>query len=287
MFKKLILIVCFILCHVLISSLVNSLITKEEKLELKLKVLEMFDHAFDSYMRYGYPADEIMPLSCKGRYRNSEASRGDIDEVLGNYTLTLVDSLDTLALLGRLDEFERAVKNVMQIHFDRDLIVSVFESNIRMLGGLISGHVSLIYLKNNHYPNRFKWYKNELLLKAKDLGLRLLPAFNTTTGLPMSRINLKYGITESLLSSEKDKFTCTACAGTLLLEFAVLSRLTGDKTFEEKATKTLDYIWDKRNRASNLVGTVINVNDGEWSVKDSSIGAGIDSYYEYLFKVYF
>ena len=175
----------------------------------------------------------------------------------------------------------------MQIHFDRDLIVSVFESNIRMLGGLISGHVSLIYLKNNHYPNRFKWYKNELLLKAKDLGLRLLPAFNTTTGLPKSRINLKYGITESLLSSEKDKFTCTACAGTLLLEFAVLSRLTGDKTFEEKATKTLDYIWDKRNRASNLVGTVINVNDGEWSVKDSSIGAGIDSYYEYLFKVYF
>ena len=114
-----------------------------------------------------------------------------------------------------------------------------------------------------------------------------MPAFNTTTGLPKSRINLKDGITDSLLSSEKDKFTCTACAGTLLLEFAVLSRLTGDKTFEEKATKTLDYIWDKRNRASNLVGTVINVNDGEWSVKDSSIGAGIDSYYEYLFKVYF
>jgi mannosidase alpha-like ER degradation enhancer 3 len=55
--------------------------------------------------------------------------------------------------------------------------------------------------------------------------------------------------------------------------------------FEEKATKTLDYIWDKRNRASDLVGTIINVNDGEWTVKDSSIGAGIDSYYEYLFKV--
>lgn len=271
----------------LVAQTTLCLISKEEKRDLKAKVLEMFDHAFHSYMKYGYPADELMPLSCKGRYRDAEVSRGDIDEVLGNYTLTLVDTLDTLALLGRVDEFEQAVKNVLHIHFDRDLIISVFESNIRMLGGLISGHISLIYLKTNHYPNRFKWYKNELLVKAKDLALRLLPAFNTSTGLPMSRVNLKHGITPSLLVSEKDKFTCTACAGTLLLEFAVLSRLTGEKIFEEKATKTLDFIWEKRNRASDLVGTVINVNDGEWMVKDSSIGAGIDSYYEYLFKVRF
>lgn len=48
----------------------------------------------------------------------------------------------------------------------------------------------------------------------------------------------------------------------------------------------MDYLWDKRNRNSDLVGTVINVNDGEWLNKDASIGAGIDSYYEYLFKVY-
>lgn len=227
-----------------------------------------------------------MPLSCKGRYRIKEAPRGDIDEVLGNFTLTLVDTLDTLALLGRIDDFEQAVKNVIKTtHFDRDIVVSVFESNIRMMGGLLSGHISLIYLKTKHYPNRFKWYKNELLEKAKDLGYRLLPAFNTSTGLPMSRINLKNGITRELLNSEKDKATCTACAGTLLLEFVLLSRLTGEKVFEEKVLKTMDYLWDKRNRLSDLVGTVINIHDGEWLNKDSSIGAGIDSYYEYLFKV--
>lgn len=227
-----------------------------------------------------------MPLSCKGRYRHKDTLRGDIDEVLGNFTLTLVDSLDTLALLGRVDEFEQAVKNVIETtHFDRDLIVSVFESNIRMVGGLLSGHVSLIYLKKKHFPNRFKWYKNELLEKAKDLGYRLLHAFNTTTGLPMPRINLKYGVTKEIKRSEKDKSTCTACAGTLLLEFVLLSRLTGEPVFEEKVFKTMDYLWEKRNRNSDLVGTVINVNDGEWLNKDSSIGAGIDSYYEYLFKV--
>lgn len=133
---------------------------------------------------------------------------------------------------------------------------------------------------------RFKWYNGELLDKAKDLAYRLLPAFNTSTGLPMPRVNLKYGITRELLTSEKDKSTCTACAGTLLLEFVLLSRLTGDPIFEEKVLRTMDYLWDKRNRNSDLVGTVINVNDGEWLNKDASIGAGIDSYYEYLFKVY-
>ena len=154
-----------------------------------------------------------------------------------------------------------------------------------MLGGLISGHVSLVYLRDKYFAERFSWYKDELLFKAKDLGYRLLPAFDTNTGLPMSRINLKYGITNQLLFSDKDRYTCTACAGTLLLEFAALSRLTGEKVFEEKVFKTMDFIWEKRNRASDLVGTTINVNDGEWLVKDASIGAGIDSYYEYLFKV--
>jgi mannosidase alpha-like ER degradation enhancer 3 len=72
-----------------------------------------------------------------------------------------------------------------------------------------------------------------------------------------------------------------------LLEFVTLSRLTGNKVFEEKVKKTMDYLWEKRNKVTDLVGTVININDGEWHNKDSSIGAGIDSYYEYLFKVIF
>ena len=229
-----------------------------------------------------------MPLSCKGRYRSKSAPRGDIDEVLGNFTLTLVDSLDTLALLNRADKFETAVRNVIEtVSFDKDIVVSVFESNIRMLGGLLSGHVSLLYMrrKSQQHRDRFAWYKDELLHLAKDLGDRLLPAFNTPTGLPTSRVNLKHGLTRELLSTEKDKFTCTACAGTLLLEFTLLSRLTGEPEFEDRVTKAMDFLWDKRNRVSDLVGTTINVNDGEWLSKDASIGAGIDSYYEYLFKV--
>jgi mannosidase alpha-like ER degradation enhancer 3 len=59
---------------------------------------EMFSHAYDSYMTYAFPADELMPLSCKGRYRHSEPNRGDVDDALGNFSLTLVDTLDSLVV---------------------------------------------------------------------------------------------------------------------------------------------------------------------------------------------
>ncbi|KAL6723612.1 hypothetical protein Aduo_018596 [Ancylostoma duodenale] len=100
----------------------------------------MFMHGYQSYMKYAYPADELMPLSCRGRIRGVTPSRGDVDDSLGNFSLTLIDTLDTLVVVGALDEFERAVKLVVDnIRFDSDLIVSVFETNIRVLGGLLSG----------------------------------------------------------------------------------------------------------------------------------------------------
>ncbi|CAF0994699.1 unnamed protein product [Didymodactylos carnosus] len=259
---------------------------QEEKNQLRKQVLEMFQHGYYSYMKYAYPADELMPLSCKGRYRGSEPNRGDIDDALGNFSLTLVDSLDTLAVLGMFDEFERAVRLVIQnVNFDSDIVVSVFETNIRMIGGLLGAHVAVKYV-HLKYPIRFPWYRDELLVMAHDLGIRLLPAFNTTSGLPLPRVNLRYGIDLSLSKSEREKFTCTACAGTLILEWATLTRLTGNYIFEKFAHRSLDYLWDRRHRQSNLMGTVLNVHNGDWIIRESGIGAGIDSYYEYLFKAY-
>uniref|UniRef100_T1G9Y5 alpha-1,2-Mannosidase n=1 Tax=Megaselia scalaris TaxID=36166 RepID=T1G9Y5_MEGSC len=48
----------------------------------------------------------------------------------------------------------------------------------------------------------------------------------------------------------------------------------------------MDALWKLRNRGSDLMGTVLNVNSGDWVRRDSGVGAGIDSYYEYLFKSY-
>nr|XP_054769385.1 ER degradation-enhancing alpha-mannosidase-like protein 3 [Lytechinus pictus] len=266
----------FLLCEEIASGTGNV-----DKKARRDEVLEMFGHAYDSYMTYAYPADELMPLSCKGRVRGREPNRGDVDDSLGNFSLTLIDTLDSLAVLGLLDEFEDAVKKVIaDVTFNTDVVVSVFETNIRVVGGLLGGHIAAIDLQEHR--GIMEWYKDELLQMAKEVGYRLLPAFNTTTGVPYPKVNLRHGLGKG--RSERD--TCTACAGTMLLEFSTLSRLSGDPIFEEKARSVMQTLWSKRQRTSNLVGTVINIHTGDWVRRESGVGAGIDSYYEYLLKGY-
>uniref|UniRef100_H3CMD3 alpha-1,2-Mannosidase n=1 Tax=Tetraodon nigroviridis TaxID=99883 RepID=H3CMD3_TETNG len=261
--------------------------SQEEKRKFRNQVVEMFDHAYQNYMDHAYPADELMPLTCRGRVRGLEPSRGDVDDALGKFSLTLIDTLDTLVLLNKTTEFEAAVRKVLSdVRLDNDIVVSVFETNIRVLGGLLGGHSMALMLKER--GEHMQWYQDELLNMAKDLGLRLLPAFNTSSGLPYPRVNLKHGVwgPESRTGTETD--TCTACAGTIILEFAALSRYTGDPVFETQAhaRRAMDFLWEKRQRNSNLVGTTINIHSGEWVRRDSGVGAGIDSYYEYLLKAY-
>ncbi|XP_066885527.1 ER degradation-enhancing alpha-mannosidase-like protein 3 isoform X7 [Kogia breviceps] len=259
--------------------------SREEKQKLGNQVLEMFDHAYGNYMEHAYPADELMPLTCRGRVRGQEPSRGDVDDALGKFSLTLIDSLDTLVVLNKTKEFEDAVRKVLRdVNLDNDVVVSVFETNIRVLGGLLGGHSLAIMLKEK--GEYMQWYNDELLQMAKQLGYKLLPAFNTTSGLPYPRINLKFGIRKPEARTGTETDTCTACAGTLILEFAALSRFTGATIFEEYARKALDFLWEKRQRSSNLVGVTINIHTGDWVRKDSGVGAGIDSYYEYLLKAY-
>ncbi|EFP05057.1 hypothetical protein CRE_03272 [Caenorhabditis remanei] len=254
-----------------------------DKKKLQKEAYDMFMHGYNSYMNYAFPADELMPLSCKGRIRGVTPSRGDVDDVLGNYSVTLLDSLDTLVVMNELDEFEKAIDLVIKhVRFDSDHVVSVFETNIRVLGGLISAHVLAELIKEKH-PERLQTYDNQLLKMATEVGNRLLPAFNTTSGLPYSRINLKHGMQDHL---KRQKDTCTACGGTMILEFAALTSLTGDPIYETKARKAMDFLWQQRHRSSDLMGTVLNVHSGDWTRRESGIGAGIDSYYEYTLKAY-
>ena len=71
------------------------------------------------------------------------------------------------------------------------------------------------------------------------------------------RVNLRHGIKAGKVKSIGE--TCTACAGTMILEFAALSRLTGEPIFEEKASRAMDVLWSARHRMSNLVGNVLNI----------------------------
>ena len=100
--------------------------------------------------------------------------------------MTLIDVLDTFVVLGDTAGFSTAVKNVVDsVSFNVNTKPQVFETTIRVLGGLLSGH---IYANQTGQPFFLPWYNDELLVLAHDLGKRLLPAFSTPTGLPYARV---------------------------------------------------------------------------------------------------
>ena len=115
-------------------------------------------------------------------YLQADPSNININDVLGDFSLTLVDTLDTFAIMGNASMFVRAVDlYISSVHsFDLDSTVSVFESTIRVLGGLLSAHT---IIHDGAFGVSMPHYRDELLGLAHDLGQRLLPAFNTPTVL--------------------------------------------------------------------------------------------------------
>lgn len=94
--------------------------------------------------------------------------------------------LDTFVVLDDRQGFDKAVRDVIEwVSFDVNTKPQVFETTIRVLGGLLSGH---IFANQSGQPFHLPWYRGELLEMAHDLGKRLLPAFATPTGLPYARV---------------------------------------------------------------------------------------------------
>ncbi|KAI8048341.1 glycoside hydrolase [Gilbertella persicaria] len=240
----------------------------------------MFGHGWNNYIQHAYPEDELNPFECNGRGSDkADPDNIHVNDVLGDYSLTLVDTLDTLAIMGTQEQFEEAVQRVIQtVSFSQDNKVQVFELNIRALGGLLSAH---LLATDPTFHHTIPGYQNELLDMAKDLADRLMPAFQSTkTGIPYPRVHLLHGV-----SPTETTETCTAGAGSLLLEFGVLSRLTGDPSYEAAAKRALQSVWDRRSDI-NLMGNVIDIQTGTWIHTASSTGAGIDSVFEYMLKSY-
>ena len=247
----------------LIASLVVAVITfathgctkaveDEHARQLATRVRTEFLHAWNNYERYAWGHDALRPLSKTPR-----------DWYGQTLLMTPVDALDTLILMHLDAEAEKTRSLIVSnLSFDRDIYVKNFEVTIRLLGGLLSSYQLT--------------HDKRLLSLAEDLGNRLLPVFNSPTGLPYVYVNLRTGQT-------RDPVTNPAETGTLLLEFGTLSKLTGRPVFYEKAKRALVETF-KRRSPLGLVGESINVETGVWTKTDSHISGGIDSYYEYLWK---
>merc|ERR1711937_1043794 len=149
------------------------------------------------------------------------------NDVLGGYSLSLVDSLDTLYIMGNYSEFTRGINIIIDnLHFDVDTIVHVFESTIRVLGGLISA-----YQLNDYSPSR-------LLILAQDLANRLLPAFDSGTEMPYPAVNLR-----NLEVNYNRTGIPPGAIGGILLEFSTLSKLSKNSTYEEKVRKAVNSLY--------------------------------------------
>lgn len=218
-------------------------------------VIDAFKSAWSAYKQYAWGHDEFHPIS----KTHSEWFQ------LG---LTIVDGIDTAIIMGLKNEYEEArewIKNDLVFTHDRD--VNLFETTIRILGGLLSAY----HLTGD---NIFKE-------KAADIGSRMLPCFNSPSKVPYSDVNL---LTGRAHAPRWGPDSSTSEVTTIQLEFRDLSRITGEQKYEQ-AIETVSNHVHGLPKKNGLVPIFINANTGQFrSSATITFGARGDSYYEYLLK---
>ena len=210
-----------------------------------------------AYRAYAWGMDELKPQSKSGSNN------------WGGLGVTLVDSLDTLWVMGMKEEFEEAAQWVKSsLTFSRTGSVSVFETTIRELGGLIAAH---------------DLSKNKIFLdKAVDLGDRLIKAFSGGSSIPQSQVDLSSGQAKGGWSGGS---AVLSELGTLQVEFRYLSMASGDPKYERTSMKAIQAMY-KANPAHGLYPIKVGIGSGRFTDQHVTFGALGDSFYEYLLKVW-
>lgn len=216
--------------------------------EIKTETLR----SWNAYKQYAWGHDALAPLSKSYR-----------DWYEKSLYISPIDAYSTLFMMGFDDEASQVEQYVIDsLDFNLDINVKIFEVNIRILGGLLS---------------MYELSKNHLILdKARDFADRMLPAFDTKTGIPRYWVNLKTG------KASGDTVN-VAEAGTYTLEMGILSYYTHDPKYYQVGKKATLAIYHRKSELG-LIGDVIDVESGNWVSTSSHICAGVDSYYEYLYK---
>ncbi|KAJ8261079.1 hypothetical protein COCON_G00168020 [Conger conger] len=219
-------------------------------------VLEAFRHAWKGYKEFAWGHDELKPVS------------KSFGEWFG-LGLTLIDALDTMWILGLKEEFQEARAWVeTELSFSKNVDVNLFESTIRIMGGLLSTY---------HLSGDTLFFD-----KAKDLGSRLMPAFNTPSKVPYSDVNLGKG------TAHPPRWTTDSTVAevtSIQLEFRELSRLTKDPRYREAVDEVMRMVHKLPGKHDGLVPMFINTNSGQFTHRGVfTLGARADSYYEYLLK---
>ncbi|KAL2162943.1 hypothetical protein VTH06DRAFT_6779 [Thermothelomyces fergusii] len=233
------------------------------RLERRDAVKETFLRCWKSYRKLAWMSDELKPVS------------GGRNDPFGGWGATLVDSLDTLWIMGLMDEFEEAVAAASTINFDKvsSQDINVFETNIRYLGGFLAAYDLSGDVR--------------LLTKAREVGEMLYVAFDTPNRMPLTRWNAwaaSWG-----RAQVADDHVLLAEIGTFSLEFIRLSMLTGDPKWYDAVQRIIDLL-HKQQQTTGLPGMwpiVVNARKAEFNqYHDYTLGSMADSLYEYLAKTH-
>ncbi|RCI16680.1 hypothetical protein L249_2961 [Ophiocordyceps polyrhachis-furcata BCC 54312] len=233
----------------------------DDSQERRAAVRAAFKRSYDAYRRLAWMRDELTPVSGSGR------------DPFGGWAATLVDSLDSLWIMGFANEFNEASAAVSALDWAATDATSanVFETTIRHLGGLLSA-----YDLSGHAA---------LLAKARELGEMLYHAFDTPNRMPGFWLDFKAARTGRQKAGLNDP---SASPASLCLEFTRLSQLTGDAKFYD-ATDRITRFLDRTQNDTLLPGMwpiTLDFQNERASGGQFTLGALADSLYEYLPKMH-
>ncbi|KAI9773265.1 MAG: hypothetical protein M1839_002177 [Geoglossum umbratile] len=233
---------------------------------VRLKAVKgVFKHTWEGYKTYAWLQDELKPLS------------GGNQSTYGGWAVTLVDTLDTLWLMGLHSEFEDAVHAVSSIDFttsDMETLI-VFETTVRHLGGFLGAYD----VSGGIYP--------VLLEKAVEVGDMLYAAFDTPNRLPVTRWHWLSAALGNPQTAQRK--TLLAEIGSLSLEFTRLSQLTKDPKYFDAVQRIMDIFAAQQmeTRLPGLWPIMVDAEKGDFRKGELfMVGAMADSIYEYLPKEY-
>ncbi|GAN06720.1 glycoside hydrolase family 47 protein [Mucor ambiguus] len=220
-------------------------------------VKKSFLHGWKGYTTYAFGHDELKPLSNKPK------------DPFGGWGATMVDALSTLAVMELPGELLKVMPRLHKINFTVDEDISVFESIIRYLGGFLSAF-ELTERK-----------QDMLLQKAEKLAQELLPAFDTPSGLP-------HHLWNPVQNKPNNRETLIAEVGTVQLEFMMLSQLSGNPIYGQKAQAITDFLdkmgYEHGIYIKGLYPTSIDTHKGRFKDAIATFGAMGDSAFEYFLK---
>ena len=231
----------------------------EENAARRAAVVAAFNFSLGHYVARALGADEVRPVN--------GSALNDL-----NFACTLVDAMSTALVMGLEREYGVLRDYVVSPRFDvgNRGVVSVFETTIRVLGGLASAHALT------------GGTDAALLAKARAVYDVLAPAFATRTGIPEPWVAVEHGRTRPAgLGGD----TCIAECGTLQLELAYLTAATGDTRYRETGLRAMRTLVAHNPRRDGLFPEQVGVHTGTLA-GPVHIGARADSFYEYLVKMH-